>query len=310
MYRQVSLPLRTMATDSTAATSYLTEGSNRIAVALIAANSAQTTAQFDAALRVMGDASMSRVFDYTVTSSGISGSPSYVMNQYYGYSMSSTSCADNSFQITFDNDRREWVSSVIVYLYYNQADQQPKQFVLQARNSGDAEWTTLRTVTGMAWSQLGEHKKIWVENNKPWNQYRFQNFDTGDSQDCTWQLGGVDLLAERFLAQTPDLMYDTPVVVRRDTHMTPLYPNSQHYYDFSITPSLPSFLQFDASTGVIRGAALSPVPKTRFVIHGQTTTSVVNKELTLEFVKGVNGTAAGGEVQCDHGSIKVGKKWG
>ena len=82
------------------------------------------------------------------------------------------------------------------------------------------------------------------------------------------------------------------------------------YYLFSITPSLPSFLQFDASTGVIRGAALSPVPKTRFVIHGQTTTSVVNKELALEFVKGVNGTAAGGEVQCDHGSIKVVKKWG
>ena len=90
-----------------------------------------------------------------------------------------------------------------------------------------------------------------------------------------------------------------------------LIPKSQtDYYLFSITPSLPSFLQFDASTGVIRGAALSPVPKTRFVIHGQTTTSVVNKELTLEFVKGVNGTAAGGEVQCDHGSIKVVKKWG
>ena len=90
-----------------------------------------------------------------------------------------------------------------------------------------------------------------------------------------------------------------------------LIPKSQtDYYLFSITPSLPSFLQFDASTGVICGAALSPVPKTRFVIHGQTTTSVVNKELALEFVKGVNGTAAGGEVQCDHGSIKVVKKWG
>lgn len=89
-----------------------------------------------------------------------------------------------------------------------------------------------------------------------------------------------------------------------------LIPKSQtDYYFFSITPPLPEFLQFEASTGVIRGAVLSPLPMTTFVIHGQTTTSVVNKELTLEFVKSVNGTAAGGEVQCDQGSIKVVKKW-
>ena len=271
MYRQVSLPLRTMATDSATATSYLTEGSNRIAVALIAANSAQTTAQFDAALRVMGDASLSRVFDYTVTSSGISGSPSYVMNQYYGYSMSSTSCADNSFQITFDNDRREWVSSVIVYLYYNQADQQPKQFVLQARNSGDAEWTTLRTVTGMAWSQVGEHKKIWVENNKPWNQYRFQNFDTGDSQDCSWKLSTLDLRSDDTTVTVGQLTYVSTIIFK-DIEMAEVYPSEMLFRDFTITPALPAGVSIDPNTGVISGTASAESAATTYTISAKTFT--------------------------------------
>ena len=36
----------------------------------------------------------------------------------------------------------------------------------------------------MAWSLKGEHKKLWVENSKPYNQYRFESIGTGDESSC------------------------------------------------------------------------------------------------------------------------------
>ena len=42
------------------------------------------------------------------------------------------------------------------------------------------------TVTGMVWSLKGEHKKLWVENSKPYNQYRFEDIGTGDESSWDW----------------------------------------------------------------------------------------------------------------------------
>ena len=271
IYHQVSLPIRTMATESTAAVNYLIEGSNRIAIALIASNNVQTTAQFDAALRVMGDSSLSRVYDYTTAYSGISGSPSSILNQYYSYTMYYTTCTDNYYQITFNNDRREWISSVVVYLYYSQADQHPKQFVLQARNSGDSEWTTLRTVTGMSWSQVGEHKRIWIENNKPWNQYRFQNFGTGNSASCSWKLCTLDLLSDDTTVTVGQLTY-TSTTIYKDIEMAEVYPSEMLFRDFTITPTLPAGVTIDPNTGVISGTASVEAATTTYTISAKTFT--------------------------------------
>ena len=82
------------------------------------------------------------------------------------------------------DDRREWISSTTLYLYYTQDTQQPRQFLLRARNNNLEAWRTLKTVTDMAWSLKGEHKKLWVENSKPYNQYRFENIGTGDESSC------------------------------------------------------------------------------------------------------------------------------
>lgn len=90
-----------------------------------------------------------------------------------------------------------------------------------------------------------------------------------------------------------------------------LVPRSQtDYYLFSVTPAFPSFLRLDPASGVISGAAFSPLPRTQFTIPGHTTVSVVNKVLWLEFVKEVNGTTTGGVVECNHGVVEVKEKWG
>ena len=74
MYHQISLPVKTMAIGETPAVNYLQQGSNTIAIAIVAQTALQTSSVFNCAVRLMGTNSASRVFDYTVTSTGINGS--------------------------------------------------------------------------------------------------------------------------------------------------------------------------------------------------------------------------------------------
>ena len=268
MYRQITLPAKTMGTAETPAVNYLIEGTNTIAVAIVAQTASQTQSVFDCTLRLMGPAD-SRVFDYSVTFNRILGLPSLVADHYYDYSMFQSACYDNYWALAFKNDRREWISSVTLYLFYTQGDQHPKQFLLKARNNNLEEWTTLKNVTGMTWSLVGEHKRIWIENSKPWNQYRLENIATGDTSTCAWKLGAIDLASDFIPATIPELAYTTPLVISKGIEMGEVYPNSQYYYDFTVTPALPAGLVLDSDTGKISGTAIEVMSPTVYSIHAK-----------------------------------------
>ena len=165
-FRQISLPIKTMGDGETSSVDYITTGTNRIAIALVAAGPAQTTAYFDCAVRLMGEAEVSRTYDYASTYSTVYGYPTTILNHYYSQYIYYSTCANNYIQITFNDDRHEWISSISIQLYYTQSTQQVRQFVLKAKNAEDTEWTTLKTVTGMTWSLAGQKNKIWIANNK------------------------------------------------------------------------------------------------------------------------------------------------
>ena len=223
LYHQISLPVRTVASVDNVAVDYLRAGDNTIAIAIVAQTATQTASVFDCAVRLMSGPSSSRVFSYTISSYTIQGSPVYVAEHYYGYTMNAYYCALNYWTLVFNNDRREWISSTTLYLYYTQDTQQPKQFVLRARNNNLEEWTTLKTVTDMAWSLKGEHKKLWVENSKPYNQYRFENIGTGDESSCDWRLSSIDLSADA-IGVVPELSYPTPLVLSAGVEMGEVTP--------------------------------------------------------------------------------------
>ncbi|KAM7453175.1 hypothetical protein BLSTO_06082 [Blastocystis sp. subtype 1] len=184
MYRQISLPVKTLTIGDQPAVNYLQQGSNVIAVAIVAQITLQTASVFDCAVRL--SLTGSRMFDTTVSSTDINGSPNLITEHFYGSSMTSSTCTSNYWTVSFKDDRREWISSMTLYLYYLQRTQQPRQFVVKARNTDMLEWVTLKTVTGMTWSLVGEHKKIWLENNKPWNEYRLEDIATGMPSIWRW----------------------------------------------------------------------------------------------------------------------------
>ena len=265
IYHQISLPVKTIAVGETPAVNYLVEGANTIAIAIIAQQASQTTSVFDCAVRLM-TGSESRVFDYSISYSGINGNPTLILNQYYSYTMYSSSCGTNYWTVTFSNDRREWLSAVTVYLYYTQYEEHPRSFTVKARNTNLEEWTTIKEVTGMTWSLAGEHKKIWLENNKPYNQYRLENIATGDASACSWKLSTLDLTADATPASIPELSYSTPLVITKGIEMGEVYANSDYYYDFTVSPALPAGLSIDPNTGKISGTVNEMVAATTYQI--------------------------------------------
>ena len=280
LYHQISLPVKTMAIGDQPAVNYIQQGSNTIAIAIVAQSSSQTNSMFDCAVRLMGAAEASRVFDYTINYSGIYGSPSVLLNQYYGSTMYYSTCNTNYWQVTFNKDRREWISAVTVYLYYTQTEDQVGQFTVQARNTNLEDWTTIKNVTGMTWSLKGEHKKIWLENNKPYNQYRFENFASGNPSDCNWEFSTLDLTADSTAITVPKLSYNTPLIISKDIEMGEVYANSDYYFDFTVNPALPEGVLIDPNSGKISGTAHTAMPATPYQITakkfgGGTSTAVV-----------------------------------
>ena len=292
MYRQNTLPVKTMVFDDSPAVNYIQQGRNVIAIAVVAQQHTQTASVFDCAVRLMGETESSRLFEHNVLYGYIQGNPSLVANQHYDYSMYYNTCSTNYWTVVFNNDRREWISSVTLYLHYQQAEKQPRKFVLKARNNNLEEWTTLRTVTGMAWSMKGQHKKIWVENNKPYNQYRFENFSTGHLTVCSWRLGALDLSSDATVVVVPDLTYPTPIVINKDIEMGEVYPNSAQYFDFTVTPVLPAGISIDPSTGMISGTAHEVVTQATYTVEakrvsgGRATTTL---EISVEVCTGDKG---------------------
>ena len=131
-YRVVSLPGRSISTGSSA--QYLKQGSNTIAIALIAMNpTSQKESHFDAVVRLMTNQQESHSWEYTTTKVRANAFDGYYATSYYN------KCLDNEGVLTLDNDRREWISSVEVQNYYSKFEQSVTQFKIYGRNSG--EWT-------------------------------------------------------------------------------------------------------------------------------------------------------------------------
>ena len=181
---------------------------------------------------------------------------------YYGTHISSSSCYFSYLILTLSNNRREWISSVQIQNHYSvsssYSDEKATQFVLYGRNSDTDEWTLLTDVSGLTYSTAGQKRRIYLSNNTPYNQFKFENFGTGDSSSCTWRVQSLDLFADNVLADIPNFTYDSSVTVFKNVEMSEVIPqNNDGYMNFRINPSLPAGIVLDPYTGWISGTATS-----------------------------------------------------
>ncbi|KNB41189.1 cadherin domain-containing protein, partial [Blastocystis sp. subtype 4] len=198
--------------------------------------------------------SESHIWEYTATTTGIDDIlEGDVLNYLYTHDCSH----DNSLTITLNNDRREWVSSVQIQISDDPNRDWVTEFNLYGRNSDTDEWTLLKEVTGLTYSTPGQKNKIYFPNNTPYNQFKFENFGTGNPSSC-WEVQSLDLFADNVLADIPNFTYDSSITVFKDIEMAEVIPqNGDRYMNFRINPSLPAGIVLDPHTGWISGTATS-----------------------------------------------------
>ena len=258
-FREVTIPV------SANGVEFLREGANTIAVAIVTMTG-DTASSFDCFARFITPET-SRVYEYTMTQYGISGTNGEPFSRFFSQYFSGLT-SNNWIQLQLDGDRREWINSLDVQAYYLKLGTPAREFVFIAKNPEDSEWTTLANVTGLTWSSPGQHRKLWIQATKPYSMFRWTNFGTGRTDKTNWELQALDLTLEKVPATIPALTYES-VSVYRDIEMAEVYPSSTLYYDFSTSPQLPASLVIDPYTGVISGVPRALQPATTYTIHAK-----------------------------------------
>lgn len=250
-YQQVSLPIRTIATDTKPSVSYLKNGLNTIAIALVASDYTQQSSVFDCALHILSVGSEPRIMtDFKMTYSEVFGAlQCFFMGDLECYIRGYVS--NNYLRITFDNGRREWVNSIDLVMSHKQLRYLIHSMVVKARNSDSEEWTTLASPTQISWPIIGQSRRFFFVNNQPYNQYSFENF-AGD--DPVWNVYHLKLNAHPTGMAIPDLAYPQhSMEIYQNIAIAEMYPLYDYYFDFDMNSTLPQDLGLDPYNGRISG---------------------------------------------------------
>ena len=267
LYRVVTLPGRRRLATTNEYVNYLKQGQNTIAIALISENAAtQRASLFDATVRLMTDEPESHVWEFTAEMSGIIGNEAAPFDQYHSYYLKYTSCSPNWYILRFEKDRREWINSVQIQNYYLENVESVRQFRLYARNREEEPWTLLKNVTGLVYTMAAQRRRVYLANDQPYNQFRFEDFATGKPKECKWRLQSLNLVAENVMNELAPLVYPQMVTAYRNVEMAEVIPQGNGYGDYSIFPALPEGLTLDETSGWISGTATELSPAREYTV--------------------------------------------
>ena len=287
-YRAVTLPMRRIAEGGRGAALFK-EGSNTIAIALIAGTAIIPTVSFDASLRLLSGTASMRSFDMDVSGSGIEN-PELLFNPWHSNSVSSTSCGNNYIQIVFREDRFEWISSLTFFMSRNSPLNGPASFTVRGcRDTLGANCDTLQTVSGLQWWRNENKKRIFLSNSKPYNVYRIEDFHSASTSQCFWQLHYIELFSDQVRSKASTLTYPSSVTSYAQVDMPEVYPNSDLFHTFVVSPSLPAGLTLDSTSGIIRGIPQEPQERKVYTITAvELNGASVSAQLTIEILTCAN----------------------
>ena len=288
-YHSVYLPTVMMATPSQAFHSVIHVGTNILAIALVASNSQQVESTFDCMVRITTESSLTRAFDMSVDMLNIRYSESS-LDPFVGHHsrlIVSDECGPNSIDMVYENDRREWISSLVLQNWYALNDQNIRSIRIEAKNPEDPSFTVLKEVSNLEWSYAGQSKRIWLTNNKAYNQYRFSDIGTGDPSSCSWKLNRISLYSDRMLDEVPIFHYPSSLITTYNhVEIAEIYPNSDLYRDFTVAPALPAGIILDPDTGMIFGTPHNEQSALSYTVsaHKYNTGEVVSSLISVEVI--------------------------
>ena len=137
---------------------------------------------------------------------------------------------------------------------------------------------------GREWVDLHhrcQKKRIDLNNNTPYNQFKLENLKTGDPSNCAWIIQSMDLYADNVMAESTERMYPESGEAFKDIEIAEIIPKTLRSMDFQIIPALPTDIHMDPQTGWIAGTAMVESPLTSY---GITATKLAGGTVTKTFL--------------------------
>ena len=258
-YHSIYLPIR-----------FLNVGSNVFAIAIVTPSSTVRTSVFDCSIRL--DSSHSTIVSSRpLNSVGVDllGYPTRIFEDSSEFFIGSDQCTSNSLDITFANERQEWMNTMVLRRMSGYA--YPMQVIISGLVDGT--WNRITTVSSINWQSDGTATiSIPQTTSTAYNALRLTNINTGSSMICQWRLQQILLVAEAS-STLPSLEYPEIDTIVLYVPIEPIHPLSSGFTSYSITPDLPLGLRFDLQTGEISGTASVATDFVNYVI-----TAKVNSE--------------------------------
>ena len=284
MYRTITLPGRFIPTTG-ASVDYLKQGTNVIAIAIIS-NSENKESLFDATVRLMTNNPESHIWEFTTDEDGLWGSGENVFTMDHSSTIEDTNCAENYMIVTLDNDRREWISSIQIQNEVEYPYPGVGSFSLYGRNSDEDTWELIKAVSGLQYSSVGQKKRIYTANCKPYNQFKFDNFVSSSSEECNWGIQEIKLYTENLMQDLVPFTYPATIAVFKNVEMAEVIPeHTTGFYDFTVTPALPAGLQISRDSGWISGTATDVSSPATYTVRA---TPIYGQEVSTTFTLSVD----------------------
>lgn len=250
-YHTLSFPLDVMV-NSTYVENLVHLGTNIVSIVLISPPNSEPT--FDVVLRYSIQSQRSILNNYSITYSG-SDNPkelfSYCSSKYYHY----RGTHDNFFTISFDDDKREWVSGLEIISSTIASQMEPTTLIVEARNPEDSEWTLLLQSQNWIWWEGSFRKIIYLYAQKAFNEYRFSHIirSNNTNNSTEWILQMINPFQALMNSSQVSLNYPQSITFFTNSVQQVISPLSCLFTNYIAFNSLPSGLWLDPATGTIGG---------------------------------------------------------
>ena len=244
-------------------TPILNVGNNVIAVGLVSITDTQKASNFDATFLLLAGDETIRSFQMQDSYGGTFGQFSNAFGNYAMSAVSGYGCGPNFIEIQFEN-RMEALTSIEFTANFNSIDRVVKGATFLAKKEANEPWVQLVQSDNWKWWMVGQKKRVFLQNSEPYQFYRIENV-TSYYENCEIQIQYLDLIIDNYNREIPALEY-TSQEVFQNIEIAEIFPSSEFYFDFHVTPDLPTGLSLDMATGAIVGTPTELTPSTVYTI--------------------------------------------
>ncbi|KAK8797561.1 hypothetical protein WA158_005907 [Blastocystis sp. Blastoise] len=174
--------------------------------------------------------------------------------------------------ITFKNNRAELINKYCVVSNYDAPGYDPVDWVVAGSMDGTS-FTDLSTMSNVSWEERQQRQCFYMPtNNKAYITYRWTVSKAAEVvasnryAACEFELyiEDIESLVIPAFSFTP-----STIVAYKDVTVPALLVSSEYYYDFTISPALPTGLTMDTSNGYLNGIATQLQSPTTYTISAK-----------------------------------------